>query len=60
MDVISYLLFVFTFIIFIKTQKIQVEKTMKTKLEKSSYCEKQPREKSEHPRSQVENSHDKN
>ena len=31
MHVISYLLFVFTFIIFIRTRKNQVEKTMKTK-----------------------------
>ena len=34
--VISYLLFVFTFIIFIRTRKNQVEKTIKTKSEKSS------------------------
>jgi len=42
---ISYLLFVFTLIIFIRTRKIQVDKTMKTKSEKSSYCQKHLREK---------------
>jgi hypothetical protein len=34
MDVISYLLFVFTLIIFIRTRKDHVEKTMETKSEK--------------------------
>jgi hypothetical protein len=61
MDVITYLLFVFTLIIFIRTWKIQVEKTMKTKSEswrsvKNIYKEK----KFEYTLSQVENSHDKN
>jgi hypothetical protein len=39
MDVIFYLLFVCTLIIFIRTRKNQVEETMKTKSEKSSYSE---------------------
>ena len=40
MYVISYLLFVFTLIIFIRTRKNQVDKTMKTRSEKSSQCQK--------------------
>jgi hypothetical protein len=47
MDVISYLLFVFTRIIFIRIWKNQVSKTS-------------TRKKFEHTQNQVENSHDKN
>ena len=43
MDLISYLLFVFTLIIFLRTRKNQVNKTMKTRSEKLSQCQKHPR-----------------
>jgi hypothetical protein len=51
MAVISYLLFVFTLIIFIRTRKKQVEKTMKRNKKKSSKCKNiHEKKKSEHTR----------
>jgi hypothetical protein len=60
-NVISYLLFVFTLIIFIKTRKKSSGENNENKIRKIKLVSKtSTRKKSEHTRSQVDNSHDKN
>ena len=59
MDVISYLLFIFTLIIFIRTRKNHVDKTMKTKSEKSSYSKQVKTDKPEKSKKRTEKNRNK-